>query len=93
MKAQSIRERSIEQIGVAFEKSQLLVIPNSIDLSNPIEIKDKIFQSFFTAKLTGSGTGLDLSLSYDIVKAHSGEMVVDGKKGGGSEFIIYLPIV
>jgi signal transduction histidine kinase len=49
---------------------------------------DKIFQPFFTTKPTGQGTGLGLSLSYDIVKAHSGEINVKTKDGEGSEFII-----
>jgi signal transduction histidine kinase len=56
----------------------------------PAEIKDKIFQPFFTTKPTGSGTGLGLSLSYDIVKAHGGELKVETKEGEGSEFIIQL---
>jgi len=51
---------------------------------------DKIFQPFFTTKPTGQGTGLGLSLSYDIVKAHGGELKVETKEGGGSEFIIQL---
>ena len=59
----------------------------------PAEIKDKIFQPFFTTKPTGSGTGLGLSLSYDIVKAHGGELKVESSDGNGSEFIIVLPIV
>ena len=54
---------------------------------------DKIFQPFFTTKPTGQGTGLGLSLSYDIVKAHGGEIKVETKEGEGSEFIIHLPIV
>ncbi len=56
----------------------------------PDSIKDKIFQPFFTTKPTGEGTGLGLSLSYDIVKAHSGELTVETKVGEGSEFIIHL---
>jgi signal transduction histidine kinase len=59
----------------------------------PDEIKDKIFQPFFTTKPTGQGTGLGLSLSYDIVKAHGGELKVETKVGEGSTFIIQLPIV
>ena len=51
------------------------------------------FQPFFTTKPTGQGTGLGLSLSYDIVKAHGGDIKVDSKDGEGSEFIIQLPIV
>jgi signal transduction histidine kinase len=57
------------------------------------DIKDKIFQPFFTTKATGQGTGLGLSLSYDIIKAHGGELKVDSKEGVGSVFIIYLPII
>jgi signal transduction histidine kinase/ligand-binding sensor domain-containing protein len=57
----------------------------------PEEIKNKIFQPFFTTKPTGQGTGLGLSLSYDIVKAHGGDLKVESKAGGGSGFIIILP--
>ncbi|MDP9230999.1 MAG: ATP-binding protein [Bacteroidota bacterium] len=59
----------------------------------PQKILDKIFQPFFTTKPTGQGTGLGLSLSYDIVKAHGGEIKVETKEGEGAEFIIQLPIV
>ena len=59
----------------------------------PQKILDKIFQPFFTTKPTGQGTGLGLSLSYDIVKAHGGELKVENKEAGGSTtFIIILPI-
>jgi len=68
----------------------------------PQKIVDKIFQPFFTTKPTGQGTGLGLSLSYDIVKAHGGEIKVEAKvdegnpdrigKGEGSGFVIQLPI-
>ena len=57
----------------------------------PEKILDKIFQPFFTTKPTGQGTGLGLSLSYDIIKAHGGEIKVETKEGEGSEFIIQLP--
>ncbi|MBL7844571.1 MAG: PDZ domain-containing protein [Cyclobacteriaceae bacterium] len=57
----------------------------------PDSIKEKIFQPFFTTKPTGQGTGLGLSLSYDIVKAHGGELSVETREGEGSEFIIRLP--
>jgi signal transduction histidine kinase len=56
----------------------------------PQEVLDKIFQPFFTTKPTGQGTGLGLSLSYDIIKAHGGELKVETKKGEGAEFIITL---
>ena len=58
----------------------------------PSHILDKIFQPFFTTKPTGQGTGLGLSLSYDIVKAHGGELKVETKEGEGSEFTITLPV-
>ena len=58
----------------------------------PHKVLDKIFQPFFTTKPTGQGTGLGLSLAYDIVtKGHSGELKVETKEGEGSEFSIQLP--
>jgi len=59
----------------------------------PKNIIDKIFQPFFTTKPTGSGTGLGLSLSYDIVKAHGGEIKVETRESEGTEFMIQLPVV
>ncbi len=72
------------------DKVQLSVIDNGKGI--PQNLVDKIFQPFFTTKPTGQGTGLGLSLSYDIVKAHGGEIKVETKEGEGSEFIILLPV-
>lgn len=59
----------------------------------PQKVLDKIFQPFFTTKPTGQGTGLGLSLSYDIItKAHEGELKVETKEGEGTTFLIYLKI-
>ncbi|WP_290841211.1 ATP-binding protein [Flavobacterium sp.] len=58
----------------------------------PQTVIDKIFQPFFTTKPTGQGTGLGLSLAYDIVKAHDGKLSVETKMGEGSEFHIELPV-
>jgi two-component system NtrC family sensor kinase len=58
----------------------------------PQKVLDKIFQPFFTTKPTGQGTGLGLSLSYDIVKAHGGELTVETREGEGSEFVVSLPV-
>jgi signal transduction histidine kinase len=58
----------------------------------PQKIVDKIFQPFFTTKPTGQGTGLGLSLSYDVIKAHMGEIKVQTKEGEGSTFIVQLPV-
>ena len=57
----------------------------------PQKIVDKIFQPFFTTKPTGQGTGLGLSLSYDIIKAHGGEIKVETNEGEGTTFFIQLP--
>ena len=73
------------------DKILILVKDNGNGISG--KIVDKIFQPFFTTKPTGQGTGLGLSLSYDIIKAHGGEIKVETKEGEGSEFIIQLPLV
>ncbi|MBT8293159.1 MAG: nuclear transport factor 2 family protein [Eudoraea sp.] len=58
----------------------------------PKKVLDKIFQPFFTTKPTGQGTGLGLSLSYDIVNAHGGELNVRTKENEGTEFTVMLPV-
>ena len=58
----------------------------------PQKVLDKIFQPFFTTKPTGQGTGLGLSLSYDIVKAHGGRLTTETTEGEGSTFFIELPL-
>ena len=70
-------------------KVEIMVADNGPGI--PQKIIDKIFQPFFTTKPTGQGTGLGLSLSYDIIKAHGGQIKVETKEGEGSEFIIQLP--
>jgi len=71
-------------------KVQICVKDNGSGI--PQNIIDKIFQPFFTTKPTGEGTGLGLSLSYDIIKAHGGELKVETGTGEGTEFIILLPL-
>ncbi|HMG90225.1 MAG TPA: ATP-binding protein [Chryseolinea sp.] len=72
-------------------KVEIKVKDNGIGI--PQKILDKIFQPFFTTKPTGQGTGLGLSLAYDIItKGHGGELGVETKESGGSEFIIWLPL-
>ena len=62
-------------------------------LGIPEAVRNKIFQPFFTTKPAGEGTGLGLSLSYDIVtKGHGGTLTVESQEGQGAEFIIILPI-
>lgn len=69
---------------------ELSVKDNGVGISS--KLVDKIFQPFFTTKPTGQGTGLGLSLSYDIIKAHGGELKVKTKQGEFAEFIIQLPV-
>jgi signal transduction histidine kinase len=71
------------------DKLEIIVEDNGNGI--PKNIVDKIFQPFFTTKPTGQGTGLGLSLAYDIIKAHGGEIKVKTKEGEGSEFTIKLP--
>jgi two-component system, NtrC family, sensor kinase len=78
---------STKRIG---DKVEIKVMDNGNGISR--KVLDKIFQPFFTTKPTGQGTGLGLSLSYDIVKAHGGELSVETKEGEGSSFIIRLPV-
>ena len=79
-------------VSVTTKKSENSVIITVSDNGNgiPQKIVDKIFQPFFTTKPTGQGTGLGLSLSYDIMKAQGGEIKVESKEGEGTKFIIEL---
>ncbi|MEO5908143.1 MAG: ATP-binding protein [Ginsengibacter sp.] len=80
-------------VSVTTKKLENSVLITVSDNGNgiPQNIVDKIFQPFFTTKPTGQGTGLGLSLSYDIIKAHGGEIKVASKENEGSNFIIQLP--
>jgi signal transduction histidine kinase len=76
------------------EGNQLVIEVSDNGTGMTEQVKEKVFQPFFTTKPTGEGTGLGLSLSYDIVtKGHGGELRVETKEGMGTEFIIQLPIV
>ena len=80
-------------ISVSTKKTNHKIIITVRDNGNgiPQKVKDKIFQPFFTTKPTGQGTGLGLSLSYDIVKAHGGEIRMQTSEGEFTEFEIQLP--
>jgi signal transduction histidine kinase len=81
-------------VSVSTKKTGNQVLISVKDNGNgiPKKVLEKIFQPFFTTKPTGQGTGLGLSLSYDIVHAHGGELKVNTKEGEGSEFTIILPV-
>jgi signal transduction histidine kinase len=69
---------------------EIIVMDNGTGI--PESIKEKIMQPFFTTKPTGEGTGLGLSLSYDIIKAHGGEIKLETPGDGGTRFIVRLPV-
>jgi signal transduction histidine kinase len=73
------------------DKVEIKVKDNGLGISQ--KIVDKIFQPFFTTKPTGQGTGLGLSLSYDIIKAHGGEIKAETKENEGAEFTVILPML
>jgi signal transduction histidine kinase len=81
-------------VSVATKKSGNRVFVTVSDNANgiPADLQKKIFQPFFTTKPTGQGTGLGLSLSYDIAKAHGGDIKVKTQEGLGTEFTIELPV-
>jgi len=72
-----------------WHKIEILIKDNGNGI--PQKALDKIYQPFFTTKPPGQGTGLGLSLSYDIIKAHGGELKVETKEGEFAKFIIQLP--
>ncbi|HKB43700.1 MAG TPA: ATP-binding protein [Chitinophagaceae bacterium] len=97
--------RTSEQANSAGQQYEPIVSVSTKKVNSKVEIKvkdngngipqkvlDKIFQPFFTTKPTGQGTGLGLSLSYDIIKAHGGEIIVETNESEGAEFVIQLPI-
>jgi two-component system NtrC family sensor kinase len=73
------------------DKIEIKIKDNGLGI--PQKVIDKIFQPFFTTKPTGQGTGLGLSMSYDIIKAHGGEIIVESEQGLGAEFTVLLPKV
>ena len=92
--AGSVQNRYEPTISVSTKKNNGKIEISVKDNGNGISQKvlDKIFQPFFTTKPTGQGTGLGLSLSYDIVRAHDGEIKVETKENEGAAFLIYLPV-
>jgi signal transduction histidine kinase len=74
------------------ESDKVIISVRDNGIGIPQKAVDKIFQPFFTTKPTGQGTGLGLSLSYDIIKANCGELKVNSKEGEFAEFVVQLPL-
>jgi len=85
--------KAIIEVDTHLVKGGIQIIVKDNGTGIPDDIKDKIMQPFFTTKPTGEGTGLGLSLSYDIVvKAHGGKIDLQSKEGEGSTFTVALPL-
>jgi signal transduction histidine kinase len=81
------------EVSTSAEKKFIIVKVKDNGMGIPENIKDKIMQPFFTTKPTGEGTGLGLSMSYDIVvKAHNGSINIDTKEGEYTEFTVKVPV-
>ncbi len=92
-KAASADYKPTVTVSTSLDGDQVVITVKDNGMGIPDAVKDKIMQPFFTTKPTGEGTGLGLSLSYDIVvKGHSGEILVNNSVGGGAEFVIKLPL-
>ncbi|WP_310007781.1 ATP-binding protein [Flavobacterium granuli] len=91
-KTSSIEYKPLVSVTTSFNENRVEIVVKDNGSGIPKAIKNKIMQPFFTTKPTGEGTGLGLSLSYDIVKAHDGELKVETIEGEGSTFIISLPL-
>jgi signal transduction histidine kinase len=96
----TVHERSLKKehcfrpkvvVSIKGRDEYIEIVVNDNGNGIPEDIRDKIFQPFFTTKPTGLGTGLGLSISYDIIKAHGGELKVEAKPGKRTEFIIQIP--
>ncbi|NEU07912.1 hypothetical protein GZH53_06270 [Flavihumibacter sp. R14] len=79
-------------LGTAKVHGQVVISVRDNGTGIPAKVLDKIYQPFFTTKPSGEGTGLGLSLSYDLIKAHGGELIVQSTEGQGAEFTITLPV-
>jgi signal transduction histidine kinase len=82
----------VVSVQTKMQDGKLILSVSDNGMGIPDKIKEKIFQPFFTTKPSGQGTGLGLSLSYDIVKAHGGDIHAETSEGKGTSFVIKLPL-
>ena len=83
---------STVKVSVRQSGGKVLICCKNNGTGIPKNVLDKVFQPFFATKPTGQGTGLGLSLSYDIIKAHVGELKAETKECESAEFIVSLPL-
>ena len=79
-------------VGMSKEDNRILIRIQDTGVGIPVEIKDRIFEAFFTTKQKVKGVGLGLSVCYGIIKDHGGDIKVESQEGKGTTFAITLPI-
>jgi signal transduction histidine kinase len=93
IKTAGVDYKPMVEVSISAKNGQIEIKVKDNGNGIPDAIKDKIMQPFFTTKPTGEGTGLGLSLSYDmVVKGHVGSISIDTKEGEFTEFIVSLPL-
>jgi len=90
--AQAIEEKGEIKIKTRAENGNVVITISDNGSGIPDDIKEKIFEPFFTTKDVGQGTGLGMSISYDIIKEHDGQIKIDSEAGQGTTFTIELPL-
>lgn len=90
--AQAIEEQGIIKVMTRVVDEQIVVSISDTGVGIPEDIRARIFEPFFTTKDVGKGTGLGMSISYEIIKRHHGEIFVDSEVGVGSTFRVCLPL-
>lgn len=88
----AIEGKGVIKVRTGVEDDYVVVVIEDSGCGMPDNVKEKIFNPFFTTKPVGSGTGLGLSISYKIIKNHNGEICVDSEVGKGTKFTIKIPI-
>jgi two-component system NtrC family sensor kinase len=83
----------ILSVRTAREEDKVLIHIQDTGIGIPEEIRDKIFEAFFTTKQKVKGVGLGLSVCYGIIKDHGGKIKLESEEGKGTTFIISLPIL
>ena len=90
--AQAVEDGGAVSIKTWAEQNSVCVAISDTGPGIPIEIRGRLFEPFFTTKDVGKGAGLGLSIAYDIVKKHNGEITVVSEMGKGSCFTVRLPV-
>ncbi len=89
--AQAIQKNGLIRIKTWSDEQLIYVAISDNGQGMPIAVRERIFEPFFTTKQVGEGTGLGMSISYEIIKKHGGQILLDSEEGQGATFTITLP--